>query len=317
MAGPLKCVVLGANGFIGSHVVDALAARGHGVRALVRPGADIRSIEGLGARIEILRGDFFAPQDIRSALAGMDCAVHLVSTTLPKSSNEDMAFDAETNIVGHIRMLDAAREAGVRKIVFASSGGTVYGPPQFLPITESHPTAPICSHGIGKRAAEMYLDLYRHLYGLDHVVLRFSNPYGPRQDPLSGQGAATAFLYRCIKGEPISIWGDGSVARDYFHIDDLVRAVSAAIERQTPSSIYNIGSGTPRTLVELLDAIGRVTGRVPDVRFLPARNFDVPINYLDITRARDELQWQPQVSLEDGLRRTWEYLWQSEAEAGA
>lgn len=311
MAGCLKCVVLGANGFIGSHVAEELVARGHDVRAFVRPEADLRNLDGFVNQVELMRGNFFAAADIRAAVAGMDCVVHLVSTTLPKSSNESMAFDVETNVMGHIGMLDAARAAGVGKIVFASSGGTVYGLPQALPLKESHPTTPICSHGIGKRTAEMYLDLYRHLYGLDYVALRFANPYGLRQNPRSGQGVVTAFLWQCLKGEPISIWGDGHVARDFFYVDDLVRAVMTAVEEKTPSHIYNVGSGKPCTLLQLLDVIGRVTERVPDVRFLPGRNFDVPVNYLDIELARKELGWLPTISIEQGIRDTWERLCRS------
>lgn len=303
-----KCIVLGANGFIGSHVVDALLAQGHGVRALVRPQADMRNLVEAMGDIEVLRGDFFNADDLCRAMAGMDCVVHLVSTTIPASSNEDMAHDVETNVMGHIRMLDIARQAGVRKIVFASSGGTVYGPPQSLPVTETHPTMPICSHGVAKRAAEMYLHLYHHLHGLDYAVLRFANPYGPRQNPVSGQGAIAAFLWRCLTGEPISIWGNGSVARDFFYIGDLVRAVLAAVEKETPSKIYNIGSGAPHTLNEVLDIVRAATGRTPDVRYLPARKFDVPVNFLDISRARQELSWQPQISFEEGMSRTWEYL---------
>lgn len=308
MSSRSRCVVLGANGFIGSHVVDALLAQGHDVRALVRQQSDMQNLAAAVGGVELQRGDFFNADDLGRALTGMDCVVHLVSTTIPASSNEDMANDVRTNVMGHIRMLDVARQVGVRKIIFASSGGTVYGLPQTVPIRETHPTSPICSHGIAKRAGEMYLHLYHHLYGLDYAVLRFANPYGPRQNPLSGQGAIATFLRCCLTGEPISIWGDGSVARDFVYIGDLVRAVVAAVEKETPAKIYNIGSGAARSLNQVLDIARSVSGRTPDVRYLPGRNFDVPVNFLDISRARRELAWQPQISIEDGLERTWEDL---------
>lgn len=308
MSGPLKCVILGGGGFIGSHAVDGLLERGHHVRVFERENAGSRNIAQALGRIDLVRGDFLDGDDLCRAMDGMDVAVHLVSTTLPKSSNEDMAYDIDTNVIGTIRMLDAAKRAGVRKIIFASSGGTIYGLPQSLPVAEDHPTSPICSHGIGKLAAEKYLHLYHHLHGLDYTVLRFANPYGERQDPMSGQGAVTAFLWRCMRGQSISIWGDGTVARDFFHVGDLVRAILAVTEKDVPSKIYNIGSGMPHTLNEVLDIMRTVTGRVPDVRYLPAREFDVPVNFLDISRARRELLWQPRTSLNEGMARTWECL---------
>lgn len=314
MAGRLKCVVLGGGGFIGSHVVDALLEQGHRVRVFERQNVNIRNIAHVLGRIELMHGDFLNEDDLCRAVAGMDVVVHLISTTLPKSSNDDAAYDIETNVIGTLRLLNLIKQTGIRKIIFASSGGTVYGVPQYQPIAETHPTAPICSHGIAKLAIEKYLHLYHHLYGLDYTVLRFANPYGGRQDPMTGQGAVTAFLWQMLKGEPLSIWGDGTVARDYFYISDLVLAVLAAIEKDTPLKIYNIGSGVPHTLNELLSIIQTVTGRTPIVRYSPARKLDVPFNSLDISRARKELLWQPQVPLEEGLARTWDWLQQRKAD---
>lgn len=308
MAGRLKCLVLGGGGFIGSHVVDALVEQGHGVRVFERQNVNIRNIAHVLSHIELMHGDFLNEDDLCRAVAGMDVIVHLVSTTLPKSSNDDAAYDIETNVIGTIRLLNLVKQTGVRKIIFASSGGTVYGVPQFQPIAETHPTAPICSHGIAKLTIEKYLHLYHHLYGLDYTVLRFANPYGDRQDPMSGQGAVTAFLWQILKEEPISIWGDGTVARDYFYISDLVSAVVAAIEREAPSKIYNIAGGVSHTLNELINIMQAITGRMPIIQYLPARKLDVPINVLDISRAQKELLWQPQIPLEEGLARTWDWL---------
>lgn len=308
MAGRLKCVVLGGGGFIGSHVVDALLEQGHSVRVFERQNVNIRNISHVLGHIELMYGDFLNEYDLCRAVMGMDVVVHLVSTTLPKSSNDDAAYDIETNVIGTIRLLNLVKQTGVRKIIFASSGGTVYGVPQFQPIAETHPTVPICSHGIAKVTIEKYLHLYHYLYGLDYTVLRFANPYGGRQDPMSGQGAVTAFLWQMLKGEPISIWGDGTVARDYFYISDLVSAVLAAIERDPPSKIYNIAGGVSHTLNELINIMQAITGRMPIIQYLPARKLDVPINVLDISRARKELLWQPQVPLEEGLARTWDWL---------
>lgn len=308
MSNQLKYVVLGGGGFIGSHIVEALVERGHSVRIFERQNVNIRNIAQVLDRIELIHGDFLNEDDLYRALSGMDVVVHLISTTLPKSSNDNVIYDIETNVIGTIKLLNLARQLGIRKIIFASSGGTVYGLPQYQPISETHPTNPICSHGIAKITIEKYLQLYHHLYGLDYLVLRFANPYGPKQDPMSGQGAVTVFLQRILNEEPIVIWGDGTVARDYFYISDLTAAVLAAIEKKPPSKIYNIASGGSHTLNELINIMQAVTGRTPLVRYLPARKLDVPINILDISRAQNELSWSPKVSLEEGINRTWQWL---------
>lgn len=162
---PLRCLVLGGAGFIGSHLVDGLLAHGHQVRVLDRPGvAPIH--RDPNPALEIVAGDFSNAGDIAEAITGIDVCFHLVSTTLPRSSNADPVFDLETNLVGTVRLLQRTVESGVRKVVFVSSGGTVYGTPQYLPIDENHPTNPICSYGITKLAIEKYLELFHHLHGL-------------------------------------------------------------------------------------------------------------------------------------------------------
>lgn len=308
MANQLKYVVLGGGGFIGSHIVEALVERGHSVRVFERQNVNIRNIAHVLDCIELIHGDFLNEGDLYRALSGMDVVIHLISTTLPKSSNDNVIYDVETNVIGTIRLLNLAKQIGVRKIIFASSGGTVYGLPQYQPISETHPTDPICSHGIAKMTIEKYLQLYHHLYGMDYLVLRFANPYGPKQDPMTGQGAITVFLQQILNEEPISIWGDGTVARDYFYIGDLVTAVLAAIEKDPPSKIYNIASGVSHTLNELVNVMQAVTGRAALIRYLPARKLDVSVNILDISRAQKELSWSPQVPLEEGINRTWQWL---------
>jgi UDP-glucose 4-epimerase len=155
---------------------------------------------------------------------------------------------------------------------------------------------------------EKYLELYRHLHGMDYVALRLGNPYGSRQRLDHVQGAVAVFLGKALYGREVQIWGDGSVARDYFYIDDLVSAFIRAIENKTPSRLYNIGSGYAVSLNELLDKIQKVTGKKLKTRYLPARKLDVPVNCVDISRANKELDWRPEISLEDGMGRTWKWL---------
>lgn len=304
----MNCLVLGGAGFIGSHLVDALAGKGHRVRVFDLPNISTENLDGCRGGIEIHGGDFENRRAVSEALEGMDVAVHLVSTTLPGPSNENPAYDVETNVIGSIRFLEEAIRQGVGKIVFVSSGGTVYGIPEVLPIPETHPTHPICSYGITKLAVEKYLALFHHLYGLDYTILRLGNPYGERQRSASVQGAVAVFLGRLLRNEAISVWGDGNVARDYFHVSDLTRALLLAVEGNPPSRVYNVGSGRATSLLDILETVEAVTGLKPTVRFTEARKLDVPVNCLDITRIEQETGWKPAVSLTEGVDRTWAWM---------
>lgn len=300
----MKCLVLGGGGFIGSHVVDGLLAAGHTVRVFERPRVPQFRTFTPPEAVEWFEGDFQSASMVEEAVRGCEAVIHLVSTTLPKNSNDDPAFDVESNVVGTLRMLHAASEAKVRKVVFISSGGTVYGMPQAVPIPESHPTEPRVSYGIAKLAIEKYLALFQSTHGLEHVVLRVANPYGERQRGDAAQGAVAVFLDRALRREPIEIWGDGTVVRDYLHISDVARAFLRAIDYSGEPRVFNIGSGTGCSLNELLAAIERLLGRTIERRYLPGRGFDVARNVLDISRARVVLGWAPRVSLDAGLRAT-------------
>ena len=300
----MKCVVLGGAGFIGSHLVERLLQAGHAVRVFDLQDRGAAGHLPAGGDIEWVRGSFLDPRDLRAAVEGCDAAFHLAWTTLPKSSIEDPRADVESNVLGTLRLLEAWRRNGAGKIVFVSSGGTVYGVPRSVPITEEHPTHPITSYGITKLAVEKYLELYRVLHGMDYCVLRVANPFGERQRVASGQGAVTAFLHRAHRGEPIEIWGDGRVVRDYLYVGDVADALARALDYRGERRIINIGGGVGRDLNEIADAIERVIGRALERRHAPGRKFDVPANVLDIRLARAELGWQPATPFEEGLKRT-------------
>lgn len=249
--------------------------------------------------------------DISRAIEGTDAILHLVSTTLPKTSNDDPIYDVQSNLVGSLQMLNAMVALNIKDIVFISSGGTIYGDPIYVPLDESHPTNPNVSYGITKLAIEKYLLMYRRQHGLRPRILRVANPYGERQRIETAQGAVGVFLHRALHDLPIEIWGDGSVVRDYLHVSDVANAFAASLCYRGSESVFNISSGTGTSLNELLTILESVLGKAIERRYLPGRSFDVPISVLDNALAQRELGWQPKLSLYEGIRRTADWLKQN------
>jgi UDP-glucose 4-epimerase len=302
----MRVCVVGGNGFIGSHVIDELrAATGYDLVVYDRKEETYRPRQ---PEVEYVVGELGNSARLVECLKGVDAVIHLASTITPKTSNEDMLLDVEQNVVGTLRLLDACVERQVKRIVFLSSGGTVYGFPQNLPITEQHPTDPICSYGIVKLTIEKYLALYRQLYGLDYRVLRPSNPYGERQNPLGEQGVISVFLWRVLHKQPLLVFGDGETVRDFLFITDLSRAIKMALEHRGPTRIFNVGGGQGLSINSLIETIAGLFDTSLVVENLPARPFDVTRVVLDTGPIRAEMNWQPEVALEQGLRRTWNWL---------
>ncbi len=304
----MKCLILGGGGFLGSHLSEALLAQGYAVRIFDRPNLLRFNSSHRSLAVEWVEGDFINREHVAQAVSGCDIIYHLVSTTLPRSSNENPVYDVETNVIGTLHLLEAAKENRARKIIFVSSGGTVYGVPQEVPIRESHPTEPICSYGIGKLTIEKYLHLFHLLHGMDYCVLRLANPFGERQRIASAQGAVAVFLDKALRNEGIDIWGDGSVIRDYFHVSDAVSALTKALVYEGNHRVFNIGSGVGQSLNEILTAIENLLEAPVKRSYLPARAFDVPVSVLDISRAAELLNWKPQTPFAEGLARTAQWL---------
>ncbi|UCD83320.1 MAG: NAD-dependent epimerase/dehydratase family protein [Deltaproteobacteria bacterium] len=300
-----KCLLLGGGGFIGSHLAELLLNKGYQVRIFDRPGVGLGNIKHIRGRIELVPGEFARGRDVKKAVKGCDYIFHLIGTTIPESSNRRPKHDVSSNVISTIRMLEIALAEGVKKVIFSSSGGTVYGIARKTPIPEDHPTAPLCSYGITKLTVERYLQLFNHLYGLNYIVLRSSNPYGERQGTGGQQGVVPVLLRRVKEGKPLRIWGDGSVVRDFIYIDDLVRAFLKALTTRTRSRVFNIGTGRGTSINGLIELIRRVTGREFRVEYAPGRKVDVPVNILDPRLAGKELKWKARVSLEEGVRRIW------------
>jgi len=294
------CVVLGGTGFLGRHLCAELVRQQYIVRSVSRSGTPKTRPEGWWTHVQWLSGSIDSPVSL-NAMRDADVLFHLASTTYPSTSNRDPVFDLQSNTVATLRMLQSGALANVKKIIFVSSGGTVYGIPQSVPIDETHPTDPICAYGVHKLACEKYLQLFDFANHVNTVILRVSNVYGPPQEIPRPFGAVEAFMRRSILDEPIEIWGDGNITRDYVHVDDVVVALIKATAHASRSGVFNIGSGMGYTLNEIVRMIEKRLNKTLTVNYLPARDFDVPVNVLKIWKAKEQLGWEPQVSLESSI----------------
>jgi UDP-glucose 4-epimerase len=302
----MRILVLGGSGFLGSHFVDKFLAEKHDVSVYdLYPERFRRSPAG----IKFYTGDFGNVGALDELIStGFDAVIHCVSTTTPKSSNESPEFDIQSNVIGTLYLLDICVKHKVGKLVFMSSGGTVYGDIGNLGlVNESHAVRPMCSYGVSKLTIEHYLDVYRHLRGLDYVALRLSNPFGERQSPLRALGALTVFLHRTLRRQEIEVWGDGGVTRDFIYVGDVADAVYLATVNPI-SGVYNVGTGIGLSLRDILAEIATVAGREPAVTWLPSRSFDVPRIVLDTTKLRSATDWHCRTSLRDGVALTAEWL---------
>jgi len=310
----MKCVIFGGGGFIGSAIADRLLRDGHHLRIFERPRVEPYRKFTEGEQVEWVTGDLQSAHDVGVAVEGTDIVLHLVSTTLPKSSNDDPIYDVQSNLVATLQMLDVMVAKNVRRMIFISSGGTVYGPPEKLPVDEDHPTRPQISYGIVKLAIEKYLLMYQRLHGIRTTILRVANPFGERQRVETAQGAVGVFLYRALSGQPIQIWGDGETVRDYIYISDVADAFAAAVNYAGTESVFNVSSGEGMSLNNLVANIEQVLGNPVEYEYLPARLIDVPVSVLSNRLAMQEMSWSPKVSFSDGLAKTAE--WMAHAIAG-
>jgi UDP-glucose 4-epimerase len=294
----VRAVVTGGAGFIGSNLVDDLLARGD----------DVTVVDNLssGKRRNVDPAAAFFEDDIRGELdfAGIDVVFHLAAQADVQTSVKRPDYDADVNVVGTVRVLEAAREAGAQ-VVFSSTGGAIYGECD-EPAREDRALEPMSPYGIAKLAGEHYVAGWSRIHGSSHIVLRFGNVYGPRQDSGLEGGVVAIFLERMARGEPTAIFGDGLQTRDFVYVGDVVDALLTAAGRE--GGPYNVGTGRETTVLDLHLACASVAGSNNEPQLLDARLGDVRRSVLDVTLIERELGWRPQTQLADGLRRTWAWM---------
>ncbi len=289
-------LILGGGGFIGRNLVKALCASNTNVKVLNHGPNKFPDYPTL----EYIEGSISDKEVLDKALDGVTTVFHLISSTTPGSSNKDPVADIETNLVSLIGLLDLMKEKKINKIIFISSGGTVYGEPLYTPIDINHPLNPICSYGVVKVAMENYIKMYGHLYNIKSVILRVANPYGVGQSTLKGQGVIADFMYKIKTNKAIDVWGDGSSIRDYIFIDDLI---SLCVKASTSDvyGIFNVGSGLGYSVKQIISSIEIVTGLKATINYMKPRLFDVKSVVLDISDTQDKFSWSTQYNLIQGI----------------
>ena len=299
----MRAIVTGGAGFIGSHVVEALLARGEDVYVLDNFASGKRDNVRNGARLH--EGDIRSDADLVFDAVEPDVCFHLAAQADVRVSVSRPDYDADVNVLGTIRVLDAARRHDA-KVVFASTGGAIYGECDGGPAGEDAPRRPLAPYGTSKLAGEEYIATYNRLYGTTHVVLRYGNVYGPRQDPHGEAGVVAIFMSRLRDGEAPRIFGDGRQTRDYVYAADVAEATLAALDRD--GGVYNVGTAQETSVLELLERIQRVAGTSVEPEFVDPRPGELQRSALDVSRAARELAWRPRHELDVGLRETWAWI---------
>lgn len=304
----MNALITGGAGFIASHLACKLAEAGCD---------DLRVIDLVDPWYKstfpcsYFRMDLSVIGEYPEVLRGIDTVFHLAWASIPESATKDPLRDIKVNLAPTINLLDQCVSHGVKRVIFLSTGGAIYGLSGRLPASENHPTDPVSAYGISKLAAEKYIALYHRLYGLEYSILRPSVPCGEYQNPFGRQGAIAVFLGKILQNKPIVIWGEpSSITRDFFYVGDLANACILAARAKEPTTLYNIGSGVGINLVELVDMLAKVVGpKYPvEIQTSPPRPFDVPSLILDISNAKKFLGWKPTVPLVDAVRRTWNWI---------
>lgn len=301
-----RTLVIGANGFIGSHLVDALSLDGHEVSAFDRFRSERSNL--FRSEAKPITGDFLSRSDIERAVAGQDYVFHFLSTTTPATAENDPTFDLRTNVAQTVELLEACVAASVKHFYFASTGGAIYGIQGQSQYFETDRALPISPYGIGKLTIENYLGYFKAKHGLNSTIFRISNPYGGRQRANRKQGLIPIALRQIALGEPVVRLGDGQMVRDYIYVDDLVSMIARVVGRRPEHTVYNVGSGLGHSVTEVLESLRRVTGEAFDIIERPKPATFVDRVVLDTSRFCDEFGRTELTPLDEGIHKTYEHI---------
>lgn len=306
----MRIVLLGGAGFIGTNLVISLAQDpANDITVVERKKEYFKNLESFCfANVNYAEAELSADTVFDELVRGQDIVYHLLSTTVPTTSNQHITEELKNNVILSANLFGACVRQNVKKVVFLSSGGTVYGKEETCPLSEKMPTNPITSYGVQKVTIEKLLYLYNYMYGLDYRIIRLSNPYGPFQRPNGVLGAVTTFTYKALCGDEILVYGDGSVVRDFIYIDDAIRGILQIVNGSSNHHTFNLGSGYGTSIKTILGKIQNVLQLNLNIRYMDARKVDVPVNYLDIRRFEHDFGNLNPVSLETGIRRTADFL---------
>lgn len=306
----MNILLLGAAGFIGTNLTIELAKNPENKLTLVDKSRAFFApvIISNSDNILIKESELTMETDFDDLLQEQDVVYHMVSTTVPSTSNQQVAQEMMANVVFSSVLFEACVRCGVKKVVFISSGGTVYGKEVDCPLKEKTATNPISSYGVQKVTIEKLLYLYRYMHGLDYRIIRLANPYGPYQKPNGSLGAVTTFTYRALKREPIIIYGDGSVVRDFIYIDDTVRGIMKIVNGESKHHTFNLGCGYGTSIKQVVDTISEALNLKLKIVYKEARKVDVPANYLDISRYQKYYGALNPLSLSEGIKLTAEFI---------
>jgi UDP-glucose 4-epimerase len=301
----MKIIVTGGAGFIGSNIVDALIKEGH--KVAVVDNLSTGREENVNASAQFFNADITDAEALENVFQNFrpEVIFHVAAQIDVRKSVDDPAFDAETNVIGSVNLFKLAVNYGVRRIVYSSTGGALYGEPKTLPAAEETPIEPLSPYGVAKYCVENYLNYFKRLYGLERVILRYANVYGPRQDPLGEAGVVAIFTGKILKGEKPVIYGDGTQTRDYVYVDDVVRANLIALAGK--EGVYNIGTGIETSVNDLVNVFAKVLQAEISPQYTQARKGEVHRISLEGTLAKTELGFAPKVSIEEGLKKTIEW----------
>lgn len=306
----MKICLIGGAGFIGTNLAIHLSPTDE-VTVVDRDDKFFTTLKSLNLPIHYKVASFDIHSDFDSQVMGQDVVYHLASTVIPGNSNYDIGAEIEANVVATCHLLDACVRQGVKKVIFISSGGAIYGKKGICPIQEDMVTYPISSYGLQKLAIEKLLYLYRYQKDLDYRIIRLANPYGPYQRPNGKLGVVTTFVYKALTSGRLEVYGDGSVVRDFIYIEDAMQGILRIVNGENDFRVFNLGSGKGTSVNQVIDAIRKTIRFDLTVDYIAARSTDVPVNYLDISRYESIYGKLDTLTLEDGIKKTAEFMKQA------